>query len=178
MSEPQKPREPFLVGLLRDWGIAVIVVVVVMGAFNVLFAPSVPAAGEAPDFTLQDLEGQTWTLSEVDARLVVLNFWFTDCPPCRREIPDLVRWHAANPDVPLLGIHTDPRKPPGVIRKVSEQLGITYPVLDDRQAAAARAYGVDTFPTTVVLVDGEVVDARVGELDHDALERLVAKHRP
>ena len=177
--EPMEPprRESFVLGLLRDWGIAVIVVLLVMVGFNIFFAPKAPSPGAAPDFTLTDLDGEPWTLSAVDARLIVLNFWFTDCPPCRREIPDLVRWHAENPDVPLLGVHTDPRKPPGVIQRVSRELGITYPVLDDRQAAAARAYGIDTFPTTVVIVDGNIVDAKVGMLDRDGLERLVSKHR-
>ena len=171
------PKENFLIGLLRDWGIAVIVVVLVMLGFNMLFAPKAPAVGQAPDFSLADMSGETWTLSAMEARMVVLNFWFTDCPPCRREIPDLVRWHNENPEIPLLGIHTDPRKPPGVIQRVSEQLGINYPVLDDRRAAAARAYGVDTFPTTIVLVDGNIVDAKVGMLDHSALARMVDKHR-
>jgi thiol-disulfide isomerase/thioredoxin len=98
----------------------------------VFFGPGKPPSGPASDFTLLDLEGQEWTLSQAEAPLIVLNFWFTDCPPCRKEIPDLVRWQEEHPDVPIVGIHVDPRKPPGVVKRVSKQLGINYQVLDDR----------------------------------------------
>ena len=167
------PRGPFLLGLLRDWGIALIVVVLVFVGFNTFFGPGKPASGPATDFTLMDLDGEAWTLSEAEAPILVLNFWFTDCPPCRKEIPDLARWQSEHPDVPIIGIHVDPRKPPGVIRRVSEQLGVNYLVLDDRKAEVARAYNVTNYPTTVLLVDGEVVDARVGLITHGRLSAMV-----
>jgi thiol-disulfide isomerase/thioredoxin len=176
-SPSPAPRSSFFVGLLRDWGIALIVVVLVFVGFNAFFGPGKPPSGPARDFTLLDLNGQEWTLSEAEERVIVLNFWFTDCPPCRKEIPDLVRWQNEHPDVPIVGIHVDPRKPPGVVKRVSEQLGINYTVLDDRQVEVAKAYNVTNYPTTVVLVDGEVVDAKVGLLTHDRLDKMVAAAR-
>lgn len=175
MSSPPPSKRDFFLGLLRDWGIAVVVVVAVIAAFNVFFGPRAPSVGQdAPDFQIEDLEGKTWTLSEVPERVVVLNFWFTNCPPCRKEIPELAAWHTANPDVPLLGIHVDPRMPPGAVKQSAKRLGINYPVLDDRTVQVTRDYGITTFPTTLVLVDGAVVDARVGSLDGATLDRMVA----
>ncbi len=167
----------FFIGLLRDWGIALIVVVLVFVGFNVFFGSGKPPSGPANDFTLADLDGQEWTLSEADDHVIVLNFWFTDCPPCRKEIPDLVRWQKENPDVPIIGIHVDPRKPPGVVKRVSQQLGINYKVLDDRQATVARSYNVTNYPTTVLLVDGQVVDAKVGLITHERLDAMVTAAR-
>lgn len=167
----------FLLGLLRDWGIALVVVVAVVAAFNVLLGPKAPAVGPAPDFTLADTDGHTWTLSAIPERVVVLNFWFTNCPPCRKEIPELAAWHDANPDVPLLGIHVDPRMPPGAVVQSAKRLGITYPVLDDRTVTITRDYGIDTFPTTLVLVDGQIADARVGVVNAAALDAMVARVR-
>jgi cytochrome c biogenesis protein CcmG/thiol:disulfide interchange protein DsbE len=46
---------------------------------------------QAPDFTLDDRQGRPWRLREHRGRLVVMNFWSVDCPPCLRELPGLAR---------------------------------------------------------------------------------------
>ncbi|MEI9946749.1 MAG: TlpA disulfide reductase family protein [Chitinophagaceae bacterium] len=43
----------------------------------------------APDFTLTDLQGDRWSLKKLRGKIVVLNFWFTTCGPCIREMPEL-----------------------------------------------------------------------------------------
>lgn len=174
-TESQQPGAmQFLGGLLRDWGIAIVVVVVVFLGYNFLFPPKAPSLGPAPDFTLSNLDGKAVKLSSVDADLVVLNFWFTTCPPCRAEIPELSAFAAAHPDIPLYGISTDINLSPGRLKRESDRLGIRYPVLHDIRADVARAYGVEVFPTTLVIQDMQIVKAKIGGLDRAMLEEMIA----
>jgi len=166
----------FWLVLLRDWGLAVGVVVVIMLVFGQLLAPSTPTMGPAPDFTLPDLAGDAVTLSEVDEDVVILNFWFTDCPPCRAEIPELTAFAKDHPEVPVYGLSTD-RMTPGRLLIASERLGVEYPVLHDARAEVARSYRVSAFPTTLVVKGMEIVQAHVGGVDRHALERMVSVAR-
>ena len=72
-----------------------------------LFAPLGLAdhAGDAPvDFTLQQLGGGEISLSDYRGEWVVVNYWATWCPPCRKEMPELSELHEARGDVTVLGL--------------------------------------------------------------------------
>lgn len=171
MSETQSSSS-FIVGLVRDWAIALGVVVVLLFGYNLLFRPQAPGPGNAPDFTLADLDGNAVALSD-QAGVVVLNFWFTSCPPCRAEIPELSRFHEANPSVPMYGVSNDIGMPTERLRSLSERLGIRYPVLHDVRGVVAGQFGIDSFPTTVIIKDGQIINARVGMVDQQWLEAAI-----
>lgn len=164
----------FLLGLLRDWGVALAVVLLIFAGYNLIFAPKPPALGPAPDFVLQDLDGKSVTLSQVDDNVVILNFWFTTCPPCRAEIPELSQFHAEHPDIPMYGVSTDVNLRTSQLKAASQRLGVRYPVLHDMRAEVAQKYGVNVFPTTLVIRDGQIVSARVGTVDRQMLANMVA----
>jgi peroxiredoxin len=161
-----------LKGLARDWLLAIVVVVALWFVWLTFFAPSPQSSGPAPDFALADLQGEEVRLSEHD-HVVVLNFWFTSCPPCRHEIPELSAFHEANPDIPIYGVSVD-RMAPERLAAMSRKLGITYPVLHDADSSVARLYGVSLFPTTVVVHQGEIANVRMGEVTKASLEAMVA----
>lgn len=63
----------------------------------------------APDFTLPDIHGQSVTLSRERGKVVLLNFWYSSCVPCRRETPDLAKLHKAysGHGFKVLGVNLD-----------------------------------------------------------------------
>jgi thiol-disulfide isomerase/thioredoxin len=171
-----QPEGNFVLGLLRDWGIALAVVVAVFLGYQLLYRPVPPALGPAPDFSLTDLDGQPFALSKA-GDLVVLNFWFTTCPPCRREIPELSAWHQEHPEVPMYGVSADIGMPTARLAAEVKRLGIGYPVLHDQRGDVSQLYAVDSFPTTLIIKGGKIVQARVGAVDRGTLSDMVAKAR-
>jgi len=161
-----------LKGLARDWILAIAVVLALWFLWMQFLAPQPKSSGPAPDFALADLSGEEVRLSELED-VVVLNFWFTSCPPCRHEIPELSAFHTAHPDVPIFGVSID-RMPTPKLAAISKKLGINYPVLHDANSKVAAEYGVSLFPTTVVIHDGKIATVRMGEVNRRSLEAMVA----
>lgn len=101
-------------------------------------------------FREQDLEGNLYDLQELKGKVVVINFWFINCPPCRLEIPDLnelVAQYCDNKDVVFLGIALDEK------HRLQEFLRIMpfhYNIIENgRQLALSN--NISGFPTHVVL---------------------------
>lgn len=83
-----------------------------------------------PDFKLKDLEGRTWTLSDLKGKVTLINVWATWCVPCRVELPYVQRLHKSLQNVPGLQVLTlnldeDPRLVPGYMQTG----GYTFPVI-------------------------------------------------
>ncbi len=163
----------YWLGLARDWGISLLIVMVAFGLYQFMTMPAPLAEGPAPAFVLPDLDGGEIELADFGEQTVVLNFWFTDCGPCRHEIPELSAWSAAHPEVPLIGVSTD-QLPGEQVRTRAKQLGVVYPVAHDAYGRVARDYNVGVFPTTVVVSNGEIRNVQMGAIDGSMLDEMVA----
>ena len=110
-----------------------------------------PPKSMAPDFTAYDKEGNPVKLSDFRGKPVVLNFWSSNCGPCRAEMPDFQRvYEEMGEDVQFLMVNmTDGSwdTVESATAFISEQ-GFTFPVYFDTQLSAARAYVVNSLPTT------------------------------
>jgi thiol-disulfide isomerase/thioredoxin len=143
---------------VRSLLITLLVVGVLAYALGLFRAPELPE--QAPDFTLPTLSGNLVTLSDLRGHTVVLNFWATWCGPCRFEIPAFARFSRDHPKVVVLGVVA--REERETIEASVEELEIPYPVLLG-DARTFQSYGIDTFPTTVVVgPDGAVRTAHAG----------------
>jgi len=101
------------------------------------------------DFTLSDIVGKSWTLSSLKGKVVVVNFWATWCPPCRKEMPDLqalFNEYESKGFVILAISDEDKAKVQGFIA----QKNYTYPVLIDTGRKVNEAYGIEGIPHSFV----------------------------
>jgi peroxiredoxin len=128
----------------------------------------------APDFKLADLQKNEHTLAEFRGKLVVLNIWATWCPPCRAEIPDLVAFAGAHPDVAVVGISVD--QPNADLVTFTSDYHFNYLVLRDDGAAAAEYLGEGGgIPQTYFIDAGGVVRAHIyGSTDLATFESHLA----
>lgn len=101
------------------------------------------------NFTLTDLDGHAWTLKDLKGKVVMLNFWATWCPPCRKEMPDLEALHKQfEPQgLVILGISDDD---PEKVREFVQKQGTTYPVLLDPGSKVNELLHIQGIPKTFV----------------------------
>ncbi len=113
-----------------------------------------PANRPAPALRALDLQGKTWTLAELRGRAVVLNFWATWCPPCRAEMPSLQQLGEIYGPEQLLVLALNVGEGPRRIAQYLQSSGLNLTVLLDPQSEAAKAWGANVLPTTI-LIDAE-----------------------
>ncbi len=106
--------------------------------------------GPAPAFTLTDLDGKAVSLSDFRGKVIVLDFWATWCPPCKREIPDFISLQKdyASKGLQIVGIALDKQDK---VVDFAKQNGINYPVLLGDNAITESYGGIDGIPTTFVI---------------------------
>ncbi len=142
----------------------------------------VPVEGpveRVPDFTINDLEGSPWRMEEWRGRVMVLNFWATWCPPCRKEMPLFVRLDEEfrNQGVLFVGIAIDD---PQSVRDFVDTHGIEFPILlgQEKGVELARELGdrLGALPYTVVTDHkGRIILRRAGEMTERTLRPLLEK---
>ena len=122
-----------------------------------------------PALQLPDDAGRTWRLADQRGQVVVLNFWASWCEPCRAELPSLELLAARHEAQGLRVMTVNFRETDAALRRFAERQPLSLPILRDVDGAAARAFGVRIFPTTLVVGrDGRVLFSVVGEADWTA----------
>lgn len=109
-------------------------------------------ARKAPDLELKDLRGRSVRLSGYKGKVVLINFWATWCPPCRAEMPDLVRLQKVykGRGLQVIGITYPPTNRHEVTRFV-RRFKINYPILLGMRKTKALFDEGETLPITVVM---------------------------
>ena len=106
-------------------------------------------------------------------KVVVLDFWATWCPPCREGTPHLQSL-AANADIAQRGLEVlavDEAEQPAAMRPFLDQAHYSFTVVRDADGAAARAFGVSSLPTTLVIGRDGTVQAAINGWTPDAAQK-------
>ncbi len=131
-------------------------------------AMKVKIGQKAPDFTLKNLDGTEFTLSDYfGKKVVMLEFWATWCNICKKELPNLIKNYNDFKDrgFEILAITLQSGED-AEIREVVEEFGIPYPVLiDDKLTVATKVYGLaGPIPLKVIIgADGIIKYSHVGD---------------
>ncbi|MDO9424088.1 MAG: TlpA disulfide reductase family protein [Methylobacter sp.] len=130
-----------------------------------------------PEFNLPDLSGHQHNISEWRGKILVINFWATWCPPCRKEIPNFValQQQYADKSVQFIGIALEDKEP------VAEYIAATkvnYPILlgGDNGIALARQLGnnVDAVPYTLIVDrQGQIIHRHPGEFSKEQITEII-----
>lgn len=134
-----------------------------------------PPKVEAPDFTVENADGEEVKLSDYVGKPIVLNFWASWCSPCKSEMPEFnAAWEELEGEVQFLMVNmTDgSRETVDSAKEYVEGAGFTFPVLFDTGSEAAIAYGAYSLPTTYFIdAEGYLVARAVGAIDGETLQK-------
>lgn len=117
------------------------------------------------DFTLKTYDGKDFSLSEhLGKRVILLDFWATWCPPCRKGIPDLVELQKEfGNDLVVVGISLDDASTIKEVAPFVKEYKINYPVVIGNEAVSRQYGGIQAIPTTVLIdKSGKIIETIVG----------------
>lgn len=123
----------------------------------------------APDFTATLVDGSSFTLSEQQGKVVLLNFWATWCGPCVREMPAFTRLVDTYGDqLALLAVNSGESEQ--TVQDFLDEKGYAFPVAADPDWAVGELYPTDSIPYTVIIApDGTIAGIQLGAADADAM---------
>jgi peroxiredoxin len=126
------------------------------------------------DVDVTDLKGNTIALQSFLGSPIILNFWYSTCEPCRREIPAFVQAQQANAGIQFIGLNMNDS--PETAKAFAEKYGVNYPIVFDQSGTVVRELGVVTAPSTLFIDSaGNIVDQVAGEISSDKLASLISQ---
>ena len=129
----------------------------------------------APDFTLESADGTPITLSELEGKVVLLNFWATWCGPCKIEMPWFMDFQRKYKDrgFSVVAVSLD-EEGWEVVRPYAEEMKFNFPVLVGSDAIAEGFGDVYALPTTFIIdKQGQIVSTHTGLVDRSIYEEEI-----
>ncbi|MGV3582412.1 MAG: TlpA disulfide reductase family protein [Methylophilus sp.] len=155
----------------------ILIPLVILGLLVALFL-SLSQKPQAPDVTFTTIEGKKISMASLKGKVVLVNFWATDCPGCVKEIPALVdtykNYQAKGFEVIAVAM---PYDPPAQVLNYVKQKALPFPVMHDGLEEVTQAFGgINLTPTTYIFdKQGNRLQRIIGEIDFTNLKVLLDK---
>jgi thiol-disulfide isomerase/thioredoxin len=131
----------------------------------------------AVDWSLKDKNGAHYTLSGLEGKWVLVNFWAPWCPPCLQEMPDLDAMQHQHSDLQVIGVAVMYGSRKEVTDTVNK-LSVSYPIVFGNEDTAGDFGGLDGMPTSFLYSpSGKLVGRHQGILTQNEIERVI-QQRP
>jgi peroxiredoxin len=133
---------------------------------------------KAPNVTFTTIEGKKISMSNLKGKMVLVNFWATDCPGCVKEMPALIDTYQQykNKGLEIIAVSM-PYDPPAQVLNYTQQKKLPFPVMHDGLSEMTQAFGgVNLTPTTYIFdKQGNRLERVIGELDFNKLNQQLKK---
>jgi len=151
----------------------------ILGLCAALLVAQQTQAADQVDFVLPDTSGKQHKLSEYRGKWVLVNYWATWCPPCRKELPELEIFHAhSEGQAVVLGVNMEDIELEPLQAFVDEQF-LSFPVLvaGPSPRPAELVGPIAGLPTSYLISpEGEVVARQTGPVTADAIRKFIQSH--
>jgi len=129
---------------------------------------------EAPNFTLENLEGDNVSLEDLRGKTVLINFWATWCPYCVKEMPDMDKLYVENKDDDFVVLAIDVGETREEASKYVEKSGYHFPVLLDTDGRVSMKYFVTGIPTSVMVdKEGKIRAIKLGPMTYPEMKEML-----
>lgn len=117
--------------------------------------------GPAPDFQLDQLAGPPIKMSDYRGKVVLLNFWATWCAPCKKEMPEMQAAYEALKDKGFVILALNFGEKTEKAEKLVKKMGLTFPILLDRDVKVAERHYVVSLPVTFFIDPSGIIKKQV-----------------
>lgn len=129
----------------------------------------------APDFTLRDLQGEQFTLTELRGHPILINLWATWCAPCRIEMPHIQDRYERYADQGLLVLAVDFDEPAEQVIAFRDELGLTFDILLDPGGEVQQLYRNRSYPSSFFVDEYGVIQVQhIGIMTETQLDQNLA----
>lgn len=185
MADEQKVKKPNKKrnrAIMRSAILSLLVLAIGYTIYNSVTADDVEVlkvGDKAPDFALQDMEGNAHKLSDYNGEGVFLNFWGTWCEPCVKEMPAMDRQFTEYEKQGVNVLAVNIAQSDFEVQSFVDRFDLSFPVAIDKSKSVMRAYNIRPLPTTILVnPEGEIQRIVTGEMTEQDIKGFMEEIRP